>query len=152
MAVPMGSSAGGDHFWRFQTSGVLRFAWQAWHFVTFSNVFCNVSKVVLRGRRNTFATFSEDVLHFSWQAQPLWTCPSSIFRGRRSTLDVSCCGVYCKSHWQGCVEWRPRCKFRGRRGIWCDVLKIDGSLARNIDFEVANFQVLRKTRIGKRRF
>ena len=25
-------------------------------------------------------------------------------------------------------------------------MKIDGSLARNIDFEVANFQVLRKTR------
>ena len=39
-----------------------------------------------------------------------------------------------------------RCKFRGRRAILCDVLKIDGSLARNIDFEVANFQVLRKTR------
>ena len=39
-----------------------------------------------------------------------------------------------------------RCKFRGSRGIWCDVLKIDGSLARNIDFEVTNFQVLRKTR------
>ena len=28
----------------------------------------------------------------------------------------------------------------------CDVLKIDGSLARNIDFEVANFHILRKTR------
>ena len=39
-----------------------------------------------------------------------------------------------------------RCKFRGRRGILCDALKIDGSLARNIDFEVANFRVLRKTR------
>ena len=39
-----------------------------------------------------------------------------------------------------------RCKFRGRRGILCDVLKIDGSLARNIDFDVANFRVLRKTR------
>ena len=39
-----------------------------------------------------------------------------------------------------------RCKFRGRRGILYDVLKIDGSLARNIDFEVANFQVLRKIR------
>ena len=39
-----------------------------------------------------------------------------------------------------------RCKFRGRRGTWCDLLKIDGSLARNIDFEVANFQVLWKTR------
>ena len=39
-----------------------------------------------------------------------------------------------------------RCKFRGRRGILCDALKIDGSLARNIDFDVENFQVLRKTR------
>ena len=39
-----------------------------------------------------------------------------------------------------------RCKFRGRRGIFCDALKIDGGLARNIDFEVANFRVLRKTR------
>ena len=38
------------------------------------------------------------------------------------------------------------CKFRGGRGILCDVVKIDGSLARNIDFGVANFQVLRKTR------
>ena len=39
-----------------------------------------------------------------------------------------------------------RCKFRGRRGILCDVLKIDGSLAQNIDFDVTNFQLLRKTR------
>ena len=34
-----------------------------------AGVFWNVSKVVLRGRRNTFVTFSEDVLQFSWQAQ-----------------------------------------------------------------------------------
>ena len=39
-----------------------------------------------------------------------------------------------------------RCEFRGRGGILCDVVKIDGNLARNIDFQVANFQVLRKTR------
>ena len=39
-----------------------------------------------------------------------------------------------------------RYKFRGRRGILCDVLKIDGRLARNIDFKVTNFQILRKTR------
>ena len=39
-----------------------------------------------------------------------------------------------------------RCKFRGRRGIFSHVLKIDGSLARNIDFDVTNFQVLRKPR------
>ena len=32
-------------------------------------MFCNVSKVVLCGRRDTLATFSEDVLQFSWQAQ-----------------------------------------------------------------------------------
>ena len=32
-------------------------------------MFRHVSKVVLRDRRNTFATFSEDALHFSWQAQ-----------------------------------------------------------------------------------
>ena len=29
----------------------------------------NVSKVVLCGMRNTFATFSEDAFQFSWQAQ-----------------------------------------------------------------------------------
>ena len=39
-----------------------------------------------------------------------------------------------------------RCKFHGRRGILLDVMKSDGSLARNIDFDVANFRVLRKTR------
>ena len=36
-----------------------------WH----SDVFCNVTKVVLRGKRNAVATFAEDVLQFSWQAQ-----------------------------------------------------------------------------------
>ena len=72
------------HFWTFQTSHCFvsrgrRCA--SWH----SDAFCNVSKVVLCGRRNTFAMF------------------------------------------------------------W-DVLKIDGSLARNIDFEVANLEVPKKTR------
>ena len=32
-------------------------------------MFHDVSKVVLGGTRNTFASFSEDALHFSWQAQ-----------------------------------------------------------------------------------
>ena len=32
-------------------------------------MFRNVSKVILCGRHNTFATFSEDALQFSWQAQ-----------------------------------------------------------------------------------
>ena len=47
---------------------LLRFAWQAWHFVT-ADVFCNVPKVALCGRRNTFATFSQDELQFLWHAQ-----------------------------------------------------------------------------------
>ena len=81
------------------------------------------------------------------------------FHGRRSTLDVSIVilrgrrstrrvvlRVFCKSHCQGCVKVATRCTFRGKRGILWDVMKTDGSLARNIDFEVANFQVLRRTR------
>ena len=32
-------------------------------------MFCNVWKIVLRGRRNTFAMFSGDALQFLWQAQ-----------------------------------------------------------------------------------
>ena len=67
MAVPVVSSAEGVIFGGFNVA-LLRFAWQAWHFVTFRR-FCNVSKVVLCGRRNTFATFSQDKLQFSWQAQ-----------------------------------------------------------------------------------
>ena len=40
---------------------LLRFAWQVWNLVTFRRFSC--------GRRYTFATFSEDVLQLSWQAQ-----------------------------------------------------------------------------------
>ena len=51
----------------FQT---LRKVWQAWHFVTFnSNMLHNLSRIVLRDRRNTFAWLAEDELHFSWQTQ-----------------------------------------------------------------------------------
>ena len=45
-----------------------------------------------------------------------------------------------------------KCKYRGRRGVLWDALKIDGSLARNIDFEVANFKVHTRKLVGKRRF
>ena len=89
--------------WRFQTSCCFVSRGRhgtSWH----SDVFCNVSKVVLCGRRNTFATFSEDALQFLWQAQHF----GSVHRHfvwqaqhfRRVVLRV------CKSHWQGCVKWR----------------------------------------------
>ena len=56
------------HFWRFQTlhnSVSCGRRGTSWH----ANMFHNVSKVVLCDRRNTFASFSEDSLHFSWQVQ-----------------------------------------------------------------------------------
>ena len=56
------------HFWRFQTSRSLVSRGRRgtlWH----SNMFHNVSKVVLCGKRDTSASFQEDELHVSWQAQ-----------------------------------------------------------------------------------
>ena len=93
--------------------------------------------------RNTFATFSEDVLQFSWQAQHFGRVHRH-FSWQAQHFRRVVLRVFCKSHWRG-ASVATRCKFRGSRGILYDVLKIDGSLARNMDFEVANFQVLRKT-------
>ena len=94
----------GGPFWRFQTCRCFVSRGRrgtSWH----SDVFWNVSKVVLRGRRNTFATFSEDVLQFSWQAQHFGRAHRHFswqaLRFRRVLLRV-----FCKSHWQGCVKWR----------------------------------------------
>ena len=118
-----GKFCGGGHFWRFQTSRCFVSRGKrgtSWH----SDVFCNVSKVVLCGRCNTFATFSEDALQFSWQAQHFWTCRVECF------LQIALAGLR---------QVAISCKFRGRRGIFWHVLKIDGSLARNIDFQVAKF-------------
>ena len=83
MAVPMVSSAKGVHFlkfhmWRCSVSRVRRCtSWQ-------SDLFCNVSKVVLcvAGAINTFATLSEDVLQFSWQAQHFRCVVLRVFANR----------------------------------------------------------------------
>ena len=143
MAVPMVSSAGGVIFGCFQrfdasfrVAGVALCDIQTC-FVTCRKSFCVAGTILLRrfpkmrgsfrGRRSTLEASHR---HFAWQAQHF----------RRVALHV-----FCKSHWQGCVM-ATRCKFRGRRGILWHVLKIDGSLARNIDFEVAKLQVPEKTR------
>ena len=140
MAVPMGSSAevvifGGCRrvVASFRVAGVALRDIQTCS-APYRKSFCVAGAILLwrfqkmccsfRGRRSTL-----DV-------------PIVIFLGRRSTLDVSCC-VFLQIALAGLRQVVTRCKFRG---ILCDVLKIDGSLARNIDFEVANFQVLRKTR------
>ena len=84
------------HFWRFQTSRCFVSSGRrgtSWH----SDVFCNVSKVVLCGRRNTFATVSQDKLQivavFRGRRSTL-DVSSVILHGGRNTLDVSCC-VFC---------------------------------------------------------
>ena len=57
----------------------------------FQTFFVTCRKLFCVGRRNTFATFSEDALQSFVAGAALWTCPSFIWRGRRSALEVSCC-------------------------------------------------------------
>jgi len=68
MAVPMVSSAEGVILKGFKRL-VASFRVAGVALCDIQMCFCNVSKMVLCGRRNTFATFSEDALQFSWQAQ-----------------------------------------------------------------------------------
>ena len=91
-------------FWRFQTSGCFVSRGRrrtSWH----SDVFWNVSKVVLRGRRNTLVTFSKDVLQFSWQAQHFGRVHRH-FSWQAQHFRRVVLRVFCKSHWQCCVKWR----------------------------------------------
>ena len=122
---------------------LLRFAWQRgtlWH----SHVFWNASKVVCVAGAI-----------FLRRCQKMY-CN---FRGRHNTLDVSIVIFRGRRHFQTCrvacflqialaglCQVATRCKFRGNRGILYDILKINGNLARNVDFEVTKFRALRKIR------
>ena len=93
-----------SHFWRFQTSHCFVSRGRrgtSWH----SDVFCNVSKVVLCGRRNTFATFSQDELQFSWQAQHFGRVQRH-FAWQAQHFRRVVLRVFCESSCQGCVKWR----------------------------------------------
>ena len=82
------------------------------------NMFHDVSKVVLRGRRNTFATLSKDVLYFPWQAQHfghLW----SHFAWQAQHFGRLVLRVFLSA----LREVVTRCKFCGRRGILWQVIK-----------------------------
>ena len=123
-------------FCRFQTSRCFISRGRrgtSWH----SDVFCNLSKMVLCGRRNT--------LHFSWQAQHFRRVHRHFAWQAQHFRRVEF-RVFCESHWQGCVEWRQGVNSVAGVAFCGDVLKIDGSLARNINFEVANLEVPKKTR------
>ena len=93
-----------SHFWRFQTSHCFVSHGRrgtSWH----SDFFCNVSKVVLCGRRNTFATFSQDELQFSWQAQHFGHVQCH-FAWQAQHFRRVVLRVFCESYCQGCVKWR----------------------------------------------
>jgi len=112
MAVPMASLATVVTFGGFRRRvASFRVAGVALCDIPTCFITCPKSVLCCRRTQYTVASFSEDELHFSWQARHFG--------------------------------------FRGRRGIWRHVMKIDGSLARNIDFGVANFEVQRKTRRRK---
>ena len=76
----------------------------------------------------------------------LWR-PIVILRGRHSALGVLCCML-------ARISLAPSGdkvhKFRSRRGFLSDVLRIDGSLVRDVNFEGVTFEVHEK--IGRNRF
>ena len=141
--IAYGEFCNSGHFWRFQTSRSLVSHGRRgtlWH----SNMLHDVSKVVLCGRRNTLATFSEDAFQFSWQVQHFGDLHRH-FAWQAQHFRRVVLRVFCESR-----QVVTSCKFRGRHGILWDVLKIDGSLARNIDFEVeVHKKIGRKTSILK---
>ena len=93
MAVPMVSSAEGIAFGGFRRL-VASFCAAGVALRDVQDVFCNTAKVVLCGRRNTFATFSGDALHFSWQAQHFGDHPSSFCMAGAALIDVSVLRVF----------------------------------------------------------
>ena len=69
-----------------------------------------------------------------------------ILRGRRSTLDVSCWVFFCKSHWQGCVQWR-----QGANSVagvaFCDMCwKLTDASHETSILRLQNLEVPKKTR------
>ena len=105
MAVPMASSAKGSLL-GFQTSrsfvsrgrcGTL------WH----SGMFHNVTKIVLCGKCNMFATLSDDELHFSWHVQHFGGLHRQFAWQAQHFRRVGL-PVFCESQCQGCVKWWQR--------------------------------------------
>ena len=83
--------------------------------------FHKVSKIGLCDRDNTFASFSEDELRFSWQAQhfgDLHLC----FEWQAQHFRRVVLRVFCQSHCQGCIKWwqggiPTRCFIKCRKSV-----------------------------------
>ena len=71
--------------------------------ITSHNVSRDVSKVDWRDRRNTFASFSEDDFHFSWQARHFGHV-HLIFAWLAQYFRRVVFHALCESHCQDCVK------------------------------------------------
>ena len=131
------------HFWSFPASYSFISRGRrgtSWH----SNMFHDVSKVVLCGRRNTFATFSDDALHFSWQAQHfedlrchfVWQAQHF----RRVVLRV-----FCELHCQRCAKWwqdaNSGVTFCDRWWKSTEASHETSILRENVDFDAAKCEI-----------
>ena len=79
------------------------------------DVFDDVSYIVLRGRRNTLATFSEDELYFSWQALHFGRVHLH-FRVAGAALQTCHVECFVRITLAGLREVVTKCKLPGRRG------------------------------------
>ena len=84
---------------------LLRFAWQAWHFVTFRRVLQRVESRFAWQAQYFCDVFRRYVLQFSWQAQHFGRVHRH-FSWQAQHFRRVVLRVFCKSHWQGCVKWR----------------------------------------------
>ena len=115
MAVPMVSSAIGVTFGGFKRRvASFRVAGVALRDIQTCVVTCR--KIVLCGRRNTFATFSEDALQFSWQAQHFGDLHHH-FAWQAHHFRRVVLRVFLQIALAGLRQVATGCRFRGRRGI-----------------------------------
>ena len=142
MAVPTGSSEGGILFGgfrrlvaSFRVAGVtLRDIQRC--FVTCRKALCVAGAILLR-------RFHKMCCSFHGRRSTL-DVSIVIVRGRRNTLDVSCC-VFFVNRIGRAASSGDKVQIPWQAWHFARCADIDGSLARNIHFEVANFPVLRKT-------
>ena len=140
------------HFWRFQTSRSLVSRGRRgtlWH----SNMFHNVSKVVLCGKRDTSASFQEDELHVSWQAQHFGDLHRH-FAWQAQHFRRVVLLFFCGSNVRAASSGAPSAVSGAGVAfceMWWKLMEDDGSLERNIDFDAANLEV-HKNFVGKHRF
>ena len=103
VAVPMASSAEGVIFGGFKRLvASFRVAGVALRDIQTCFVTC---RKLLCGRRNTFATFLQDALQFSWQAQHFGRVHRH-FAWQAQHFRRVVLRFFCESHWQGGVKWR----------------------------------------------